>query len=813
MRRHDVLPLLLATAMAAAVAADDGTLAGRVTDAHGAPVPQVDVRVSRDDRGLARRARTTEAGEYRFDSLPPGLFVIEAAKDGFRRRVDVVSVAQAPVALDLRLDMAGVDEHVSVTAAGLPQVTDEISKPLTTVDAQEIRSRNAATLGEIVRLAPGVQIRTNGGPGQLAQMRIRGLRPDASAVLIDGLRFRDASTAQGDATSFLSSLGFVAADRVEVLRGSGSSLYGTNAVGGVVNVVTREGGGPLRSEVQAEGGSLGWLRGRAAVSGGALDDRLAFSAGLLRHDVLDGLDGNDTSRSTGGQAALRYQLTPRASLSVRFFGSDDDVRLNVSPTTTAIPAANVPDATIVEARPVSPTEIVRADAGLTPEVGSATYFPGRDDPDSRRHSSFHSTAAIFRHRTTSALSWQGSYQRVHTDRVFRNGPTGAGFQPAAESYGNYAGDVDTADLRAFLRPSPWLTVTGGYELEREHYYDRQDNNLPAPRRVATESRITQHGHAAFSALQLALRDRRLQVSLSGRIQAFRISRPQLATTGTPNVYERIALGAPPRARTADVAVAYLFPRSGTKLRAHAGNAYRAPGLYERFGGGFSSDPVSGQLSFTPYGDPRLEPDRYRSLDAGVDQYLFGSRVLVAATAYHTRVLSLTGFDSSGGIRPDTDPFRRTMGYVNGSGGFSRGVELGVEARPTAALRFATSYTYTNARMDRDIIVPGFFEVPGVFRHTATLVATCRVTPRLETTVDVFRGSSLYGSFFAAGRPRAYQYPGFTKAALIASYRLSRDERRSLRAYVKVDNLLDQTYYEAGWRAAGRTVVGGMSLGY
>ena len=85
-------------------------------------------------------------------------------------------------------------------------------------------------------------------------MRIRGLRPDAAAVLVDGLRLRDAATAQGDVTSFMSTLNFVAADRVEVLRGSGSSLYGTNAVGGVVNIVSREGGSPTRGDAQIEAG-------------------------------------------------------------------------------------------------------------------------------------------------------------------------------------------------------------------------------------------------------------------------------------------------------------------------------------------------------------------------------------------------------------------------------------------------------------------------------------------------------------------------------------------------------------------------------
>lgn len=65
------------------------------------------------------------------------------------------------------------------------------------------------------------------------------------AVLIDGQRFRDAAAPQGDASGFLEDLIVTDVSRVEVLRGSGSSLYGTNAIGGVINLVTDEGGGPF----------------------------------------------------------------------------------------------------------------------------------------------------------------------------------------------------------------------------------------------------------------------------------------------------------------------------------------------------------------------------------------------------------------------------------------------------------------------------------------------------------------------------------------------------------------------------------------
>ncbi len=86
-----------------------------------------------------------------------------------------------------------------------------------------------------------MQVISNGGPGQLTQIRLRGLRADATAILVDGLRFRDAASTQGDAVDLLSGLYVVNADRIETLRGSASSLYGTNATGGVVNIVSHQG--------------------------------------------------------------------------------------------------------------------------------------------------------------------------------------------------------------------------------------------------------------------------------------------------------------------------------------------------------------------------------------------------------------------------------------------------------------------------------------------------------------------------------------------------------------------------------------------
>ena len=792
-------------------------LTGRVTDPHGAAIGGADVRVQRQDGAAIQRTLTDAAGAFQFAALASGRVVIEIEKQGFRRQVTLLTLAdQRPATLDIQLDVAGVDEGVVVTASGLPQATEATSKAITLIDVQEIQARNEASLIEIVRFTPGVQVRDGGGPGQFASMRIRGLRSDAAAVLVDGLRFRDASTTQGDVTSFMSNLNFVSADRVEVLRGSGSSLYGTNAVGGVVNIVSRDGGRPTRGDAQLEAGSLGHVRTRGSIAGGALDDRLAYSAGGLQWNVRDGLDGDDSARSTGGQGMLRYQFSPATSVTARFYGSNDRVALNSSPTASGIPAANVPNAVIVDAIPVSRSEIDRANRGEPYAIGGATYIPGRNDPDNRRKSWFQTTAVQFKQARSARLSWQASYQRVHTTRTFTSGPLGPGFQSPATTLGNYVGDIDTVDARALLQPSTWLSVTAGYELERERYFDRQDNNLPAPSRVQTETGISQIAHAGFAAAQIALLERRLQLSISGRLQGFDLGAVDLSAVGANNPYDDAKVSAPPRAVTGDISAAYLIAASSTKVRAHAGNAYRAPALYERFGGGFSTDPESGRIVFTAYGDPRLEPDRYRSYDVGVDQSLWRDRVQVSATAFYVDVRALTAFDSAGRIRPDSDPFGRSLGYLNGSGGFSRGVELGVDARPTSTLRVSGSYSYTHAESDRDVTVPGFFLVPGVLGHTASFIVSNRWTDRVETTFDLFHGSTQYGAFFAAGRPRAYRYPGFTKAALIGSYRLpvfAGGSRQSLRAYIKIDNLFDETYYQGGWLALGRTAMAGVAVGF
>jgi iron complex outermembrane receptor protein len=791
------------------------SLRGVAVDPQGQPIEGA--RLSLFNSANAERIEQVLSveGRFEFSGIPGGRYLIEATAPSFRRTIVPVDFQPGDNnPLEVRLQIEGVQQTVLVTAEAAPQSVDAVAKAMSVIDRAEIDRRNEYSVTETLRSTPGLVIRTLGGPGQSASVRSRGLGPSATGILIDGMRFRDVATTQGDASSFLSSLNIINPERVEVLRGSGSSLYGTNAVGGVINVVTDQTGAPPHGDLQFEGGNLGLLRSRGSLGGAALNNRLLYSAGLLHLNVISGVDGNDRARSTGAQGFARYRMRDGLFASMRFWGSDDFVQPNSSPTATGLPTATIPNSTIVPAIPLARSEVENSLAGRPIQPGNATFIPSRDDPDNRRASRWYSSAFKLQQTVNSHLNWQVSYQRVNTDRIFQNGPAGNGTQPVTSNRSQFTGRVDTVEARAAFRLSSLDTISAGYEFERESYFNADDNRLPGPNRVSTETRVWQTSNAAYLRNQLSLLNQKLQVSLSGRLQSFDLQRPRFVTTGTANNYATVALSAPPRALTGDLALSYFADNMGTKFRAHAGNSYRAPALSERFGSGFSFNSTTAHVTFSPFGDPRLAPDRYNSFDTGVDQYFAGDKARVSATYFYTRIVQIILFDSSSAVvRPDTDPFLRTSGYFNAAGGISRGIELSAEVQPFRSTLLNTSYTYTNANTDQDVQVRGFFRTFAVPAHTFTLTANQQLGSKTEVTVDLYQASAYFNPLSAAGRSRAYKYPSLTKADLVVSRVIWARESQSLRWYGKIDNLLNREYYETGFRTPGIAWISGMRINF
>jgi outer membrane receptor protein involved in Fe transport len=302
-------------------------------------------------------------------------------------------------------------------------------------------------------------------------------------------------------------------------------------------------------------------------------------------------------------------------------------------------------------------------------------------------------------------------------------------------------------------------------------------------------------------------DDRLQISGAFRAQFFGLQQP-VFTPAAAAPYTGITFQSPPAAYTGDGSIAYTFRSSGTKLRGHVGNGYRAPSLFERFGTAFDSF-----FGYSAFGDPRLEPERSIAFDAGIDQSLYENRVRLSATYFYTELRKIIIFDFSGLIDFTTDPFGRFGGYLNTNGGIARGAEVELRATPTRTLNLTAAYTFTKAQQ-RTQQVPGTIRSLIIPDHQFSIVATQNIGRRLLVNFDFSASSDYIGAVFdpVTFASRGYRFKGMAKADLGASYSLPLSgERRQLRFFGYLDNLFDREYFESGFRTPGRTGRAGASL--
>ena len=809
-RFHSILRVISAAGLAAwlgsaaALAQEAASLTGRVTGPDGAPVPAAVVALYSREAGVRRVTTAETDGRYELTGLMPGEYLMEVSAPGFAAvEAAAVSLGSGERATkDVALQLPPVRSRVVVTASATPLMLEEVAKATDTVSGDEIRLRNEFSVAEALRLTPGFRVRQQQGPGSFTTIHVRGLRSYDTALLVDGVRMRDAADPQGSATPLWEDLLVTAPERLEVLRGSGSSLYGTNAIGGVVNVVTAQGGGAPRGEVLAEGGGLGMVRGLAKVAGGAFDNRLLYAGGATHLNVTQGLDGVNPYRNTSGQGSVEYRFTPAVSLSTRAWLSDAWVRLSDAPFIDPALAPNLPAAGIVPGVPLPDDQVRRIETGRPFDPGRATYVPSLNDPDSGRSGRFRNIATVFQHQVTPGISYRAVYQFVETNRRFDDGPAGVRFEPMTSSRSRFDGRIHIAEARADVQAGRHQLLSGGYEFEQEAFDNWNTDENPDPGlRTDNRVRIRQRSHAAFLQDQISLLGRRLVVTLSGRMQAFRLREPRFDGGRSP--YEGIPVDSPKTAWTGDAAAAYMIRASGTKIRAHVGNAYRAPSAFERFGSSFFFG------AFSPFGDPRLRPERALSVDGGLDQWLAGSRVRLSATYFYTRLQETIVFDFTGLIPPD-DPFGRFGGYLNLPGGLARGVETSASLTPWRGTTINASYTYTDSRRRRPWDADGRVRrAIGISRNTFTLLASQWFGRRVNVTADLFTTDDYLAGFFTFAGTRALRLDGFTKADLTARYVLPVRDSGSLEFYGKVENFLNRKFYEAGYRSPGVWAIGGL----
>jgi vitamin B12 transporter len=214
-------------------------------------------------------------------------------------------------------------EQVVVTANRTPAAADHVGQAFTVLTLDAIRADQETDIADIVARTPGVTLARNGGPGQTTSLFIRGADSAQTLVLIDGVKVNDPSD-PGSSYDF-SNLATGDVARIEVLRGPQSTLYGSEAIGGVVNIITAQPSRPFEGDLQAEGGSHGAAYLRAALGGKA--DRLGWrlgayynsTDGVSAFDRVFGGTGSDPFHAAGASGRVTYDVTPALQLDERAY--------------------------------------------------------------------------------------------------------------------------------------------------------------------------------------------------------------------------------------------------------------------------------------------------------------------------------------------------------------------------------------------------------------------------------------------------------------------------------------------------------------
>ena len=234
--------------------------------------------------------------------------------------------AQQIVASDDPQTEAALLGDVIVTANRSVQAADRVGESVTVLTTKQIEASQAVGVVDLLVRTPGVSLSRNGGLGSATSLRIRGAETDQTVVIIDGVKLNDPS-ATGGGYNFGNLLtGDIA--RIEILRGAQSTLWGSQAIGGVVNLITAEPTRPLEASLTAEAGSRGtsYLRGGIGGASDRIDWRVAAS-----HYQTDGFStfarGNekDGYENTGLSGRLNIRLNDDVSLDLRSVYSDGRV--------------------------------------------------------------------------------------------------------------------------------------------------------------------------------------------------------------------------------------------------------------------------------------------------------------------------------------------------------------------------------------------------------------------------------------------------------------------------------------------------------
>ncbi|MBN8808701.1 MAG: TonB-dependent receptor [Sphingomonas sp.] len=316
---------------------------------------------------------------------------------------------------------------IVVVASGVEQAPETVGQAVTVIDRATIERRQTVALSDLLATTPGVTVTRNGGLGAFTAVRIRGAEGEQTLTLIDGVRVNDPSSPGGgfDFANLLAG----SIDRVEVLRGPNSVPWGSQAIGGVVNVVTAQPTDRLSARGNVEYGSFNSAFANAGVSGTSGIVSGALNAGYLKTDGISAAASGtepDGYRQYGATGRIGVALADNVSLDLRGYYADSRVDLDGFPP---------PSYALADTSDYAKTRELYGYAGL-----NATFADGR----------FHNRVAV-------------TVADIHRDNFASPAAAAPSFfgRGRSERY-TYQGDVRVVDA---------VRLVAGAEHEDTHYFD------------------------------------------------------------------------------------------------------------------------------------------------------------------------------------------------------------------------------------------------------------------------------------------------------------------------------------------------------
>lgn len=246
------------------------------------------------------------------------------------KRLAWLALAAAPLffsswALHAQTRSAATLQETVVTATRTERPLADLVADVTVIDRAEIERSGATGLADVLARVPGIEMARNGGPGTTTSLFIRGAESQLTAVYVDGIRV-DSQSASGGAT--WENIPLAQIERIEVLRGPASAVYGSDAMGGVIQVITRKGEGAWSPYVGLGLGTYGTQKTEAGFSGtsGALDYALGVadevSNGFNAQPIATRNPDDDGYRSQSARGRLGLRLNEAHRLEASVLSSD-----------------------------------------------------------------------------------------------------------------------------------------------------------------------------------------------------------------------------------------------------------------------------------------------------------------------------------------------------------------------------------------------------------------------------------------------------------------------------------------------------------